>query len=225
LWVGTGDSSEARLLLLAKRYRQFMDGNQILTDLLEKSKFKSKAQAVASLTFFTHPDTIRPLDNKNIFKIVRSASKRGQITNEHMYDDNHSVQDIFLWANKLTKKKFKDVQFNHIYSDPNSISKYTCLSNIILTPAFIAKLTDTDEKIKDLLKYRVFKIYGYNPDKITFVKPDNYDDLNWLEFLPRQENVQQLFETKLVKCKSNRAIISTRHFGWVFNDFHPILVP
>lgn len=204
---------------------QFMDGNQILTDLLEKSKFKSKEQAVASLTYFTHPDTLRSLDNKNIFKIIRNPSQRGKFTDNFMYDDNHSVQNIFLWSNKLKKKNFKDVQFNHIYSDPNSVSKYTCLSNIVLTPAFLAKLTDTDEKIKDLLKYRVFEIYGYNPDGINFIKPDNYDDLNWLNFLPRQENLQQIFENKLVKCKKDRAITSTRHFGWVFNDFNPIFGP
>lgn len=199
-----------------------MDGNKILTEILEKSEFCSKEQAVASLTYFSHPDTIRFLNNKNIFKIVRSPSKRGQITNEYMYDDNHCVHDIFCWTNRLDRKKFKDVQYNHIYSAPKDIVKYTSLSNIVLTPAFLAKLTDTDKKIKDLLKYRAFHIYNYNPDNLNFVKPDNYDNLIWRDYLPKQENIIEVFENKLQTNKRNRAIISVRHFGWVFNDFNPI---
>lgn len=199
-----------------------MDGNRILTDLLEKSEFKSKGQAFASLTYFTHPDTIRFLNNKNIFKITRGPSKRGQITDDFMYDDNHCVHDIFCWANRIDRRKFVDVQYNHIYSAPNDISKYTCLSNIVLTPAFLAKMTDTDKKIKELLKYRAFQIYNYNPDRTTFTKPDNYDDLKWRDFLPKQENVFEVFESKLKSNKKNRVIISTKHFGWVFNDFKPI---
>ena len=50
-----------------------MDGNKILTDILKKSEFKSKEQAIASLTYFSHPDTISVLNNKNIFKIIRNC--------------------------------------------------------------------------------------------------------------------------------------------------------
>ena len=196
-----------------------MDGNKILTEILEKSEYGSKEQAIASLSYFTHPDTIHVLNNRNIFKIVRNPAKRGEMTTESMFDDNRCAHDIFCWANNLQRKSFKDVQFNHIYSDPKSIEKYTCLSNIILTPAFLAKLTDTDRGVISLLEYRAFEIYGYNPDNKAFVKPDNYDKIKWREFLPKQESVLNNFENKIKTCQKNRAVMSIKHFGWVFNDF------
>ncbi|OQP43594.1 hypothetical protein A4H97_33895 [Niastella yeongjuensis] len=199
-----------------------MDGNKILTDILEKSEFKSKEQAIASLTYFAHPDTIRDLNNQNIFKIVRNPAKRGEITNDFMNDDNRCAQDIFCWTNKVKTRDFRDLQFNHIYSDPNNFYKYTCLSNIILTPAFLAKLTDTDQKILDLLKYRTFEIYNYNPDQIHFIKPDFYDKIIWRDFLPKQDNIADVFKKKLETSAKNRAISSVRHFGWVFNNFQPM---
>ena len=197
-----------------------MDGNKILTELLEKSEYRSKEQAIASLSCFSHPETIHILNNKNIFKIKRDQAKRGEMTDDFMFDDNHCAQDIFCWANKVNKRDFKDVQFNHIYSDPNSIEKYTCLSNIILTPAFLAKLTDTDERIINILKYRVFEIYGYCPDG-PIARPDDYETIRWRDFLPKQNNLRETFENKIRTNPKNRAISSVKHFGWVFNDFQP----
>ena len=82
-----------------------MNGNIILSDLLEKSEFGSKDQAIASLTYFSNPETIKILNNKNVFSIVRKMSKRGEIDEEMkcMYDDNLSVQDLFCWANSIKK--------------------------------------------------------------------------------------------------------------------------
>ena len=139
-----------------------MNGHKILVDLLKDSKYGSKEQAIASLTYFTNPETIKSINNKNIFKIIRNSSKRGVMTNEYMYDNNFCVHDIFCWANKLRKYDLRDIQFNHIYSDPNSISKYTCLSNIVLTPSFLAKLTDTDKEIIYLLNMGIRYIHTIN---------------------------------------------------------------
>lgn len=199
-----------------------MDGNEILTELLESSKYGSKEQAVASLTYFTHPETIESLNNCNIFKIVRDPSRRGEMAEEFMYDNNFSVQDIFCWANNLQKNNFKDVQFNHIYPGPKSVAKYTCLSNIVVTPAFLAKLTDTDESIKYLLKYRAYEIYGYNPDNLEFTTPDDYLNIQWRDFMPKLENIRQHFERKAERNKKNKAILSIKKFGWVFNDFNVV---
>jgi hypothetical protein len=200
-----------------------MNGNKILTELLEKSEYGSKEQAIASLTYFTNPETIKDLNNSHIFKIIRNPAKRGEMTDEYMFDNNFCVQDIFRWVNKLNKKELKDVQFNHIYSDRKSIEKYTCLSNIVLTPAFLAKLTDTDNDIKYLLKYRAYEIYNYNPEKIDFVKPINYDKIEWKDYRPIIVNLKEHMKHIAEKNKKNKAILSINKFGWFFNNFEPLI--
>lgn len=200
-----------------------MNGNIILSDLLKNSEFGSKDQAIASLTYFSNPETIKILNNKNVFSIVRNMSKRGEIDEEMkcMYDDNLSVQDLFCWANSIKKTEMVDVQFNHIYSDPNSVSKYTCLSNIVVTPSFLAKLTDTDKAVIQLLKYRAFDIYGYAPDG-AIAKPLNYSKIIWRDLLPKQPDLERRLTEKLRKNKKNRIVRSVEKFGWTFNEFKPM---
>jgi len=73
-----------------------------------------------------------------------------------------------------------------------------------------------------LLKYRAYKIYTYNPDNINFIKPKNYDKLNWQDFLPKNENIKDIFEQVIKKNKKNKAVLSINKYGWVFNDFMPL---
>ena len=40
-----------------------MNGHKILVDLLKDSKYGSKEQAIASLTYFTNPETIKSINN------------------------------------------------------------------------------------------------------------------------------------------------------------------
>ncbi|MFT7419819.1 MAG: hypothetical protein ACI9QN_000737 [Arcticibacterium sp.] len=182
-----------------------MDGKKALYEVLESSKYGSVAQAVASLTLFTHPETLKPLKNRNIFRVARNAKRRGEIDDNYMYDDNHIAQDVFLWANNMKKNELTHVQFNHIYDAARSVENYTCLSNILVTPSFLAKLTDKDNDVLYLLKYRLNEVYNYNPQKIDFKKPPNYDDLRWRNFLPYVEDIEQVFEKKRKKVKKIEA--------------------
>jgi hypothetical protein len=50
---------------------------------------------------------------------------------------------------------------NHVYDDSRNPDTHTCLANLCVTPSFLAKLTDHDPEIRDLLRYRVWDIYGW----------------------------------------------------------------
>lgn len=72
--------------------------------------------------------------------------------------DNTGPQHDFEWSNGGINKT--DIQINHIYKDSMNVKSYTSLANLCATPVFLAKLTDTDAEIKNLLKYRSFEITG-----------------------------------------------------------------
>ncbi|MBY0515364.1 MAG: hypothetical protein K2P81_00545 [Bacteriovoracaceae bacterium] len=200
-----------------------IDGHEMLRKvLLEKAGYLSLSEAIAEMTVFMHPDTVSQTNNQNIFKIIRDAPKRGTISNDGlMYDDNNGPARAFEWAIN-EKLKWKDVQFNHIYSDSQNEKFYTSLANLCLTPAFLAKLTDTDNEIQNLLKYRSYDLYGFAAiaDQIP-TKPDSYDNLKWHPFPEAVPNLELSYRQRMKKCLSNRATLSAIQLGWHFSKYLP----
>lgn len=201
-----------------------INGHQMLQKvLLEKAGYQSIFHAVAEMTVFSHPATVSQTKNQNIFKIIRDASKRGQISSQHnaMFDDNNGPARAFEWAID-TKLDWKDVQFNHIYSDSQNVHLYTSLANLCITPAFLAKLTDTDSSVVELLKYRSYDLYGFVPSNEPVPKkPAYYDLLKWHDFPNPVHNVEACYRERMRSCVKNRASISARMLGWIFSDFVP----
>jgi len=136
-----------------------------------------------------------------------------------MRDDNSAAIDAFRWSN--AKPRFPNCQYNHIWSNSQDPNLYTSLANICVTPAFIAKLTDTNDCIKEILKYRAFELYNFWPSSELAIKPDGYDCLIWAETLPPIVNVEQTIRTKLRKLKSNRTLKCVKDVGWLFSSFCP----
>lgn len=198
-------------------------GKQILDNLIKKLGYPALSHLVAEHVLFTHPDTVKQTNNKNLFRVIRNGSKRGEIVdwndnNKVMCCDNEGPNRALVWSNG--DFKYSEVQFNHIYSDSQNVDVYTSIANICVTPAFIAKLTDTDNEVKGLLKYRTFDLYGfYQGDKPA--KPQFYEDLKWKEFLPSIGNLEQYLLKRLNDCKKSRSAISAREIGWIFSDYKP----
>ena len=147
----------------------------------------------SSLTLFSHPETVRQTGGKALFPTIRNAARRRQKAEVDgrllAYDDNKSPTDAFLWCNEITKK-LKDVQFNHVYLNSQDPDQYTSLANICVTPAFLAKLTDTNEPVRKLLRYRAYDLYrwvpaGHEPPP----EPAGYVDLQWAPTLPPVSDV------------------------------------
>jgi hypothetical protein len=141
-----------------------LDGREALAGVIRQTGYRVLEQAVASLTIFSHPDTVAQTRAKAIFPIVRDAGRRGDVErrdgNLIGLDDNKAPTDAFLWANEI-KKRPADLQFNHIYARSDDPECYTNLANLCASPAFLAKPTDTNSRIVALLQYRVFNLYGW----------------------------------------------------------------
>jgi hypothetical protein len=206
------------------------DGKAVLESILHKSAYQTVAHAVALLTKFSHPGTVAQTDNRNIFRTVRrrNSTDVGKLTDYKdggcvMLDDNRSPTSAMVWANGSALKGYRDVQFNHIWSESQDVTLYTSLANICITPAFLSKLTDTDSQICALLRYRVYELYdGFKPcNEMAPEKPENYDGLVWAQPLPPVFDIEAQFRKCIATKPKDRVVLSVREIGWYFSNYQP----
>jgi hypothetical protein len=181
---------------------------------------------VASLTLFSHPETVRQTRLKPLFRVVRNAAKRGRVEAGEggwiAYDDNKSPTDAFLWCNGLSAGKMRDVQFNHLYADSQNADQYTCLANLCVTPAFLAKLTDTRSNIRSLLRFRAYELYGWMPaGQEPPPKPADYSELTWAAPIPAVADVEGQVRAIMERKPKDRTVQIVRQIGWLYNDYQP----
>lgn len=200
------------------------NGKNLLFELAKRAGYNDKFELVAAHTLFVHPKTVDETNNKNLFRVIRDFPNRGKIINyngkELMCCDNTGPQHAIEWSIGGMKKT--DIQINHIYSDSKNVEIYTSLSNLCATPTFIAKLTDTDKEIIELLKYRSFDLYGFYLNHVP-TKPERYSSLNWMAFPPPIDHLERFLRKRLDECKKSRTAVSAKKLGWYFSDFEPDL--
>src|SRR5690606_17069687 len=82
-----------------------LDGHAALEAMIATSSFQTVSQTIASLTIFSHPDTVRQTNYKPVIRTIRNASRRGEIVELNGarvgLDDNKSPTDVFMWCNGL----------------------------------------------------------------------------------------------------------------------------
>lgn len=196
-----------------------LDGSAALREVLRQTPYRSIQQAVASLTVFSHPETVAQTGAHAIFPIVRDARRRGETEMRGGrligFDDNKSPTDAFLWANALPRRP-ADLQFNHVYPRSDDPDCYTNLANLCVSPAFLAKLTDTDPDIAQLLRYRVFDLYGWVPTGMPEPEaPPDYRRLEWCPTLPPTPCVKTALATQLAR-RVDRTTRLANAVGWLF---------
>jgi hypothetical protein len=198
-----------------------LNGRAALEAIVAGSQYRTIAQAVASLTMFSHPDTVRQTGGKALFPTIRNQRRVGQFDEYQglrvLLDDNKSPTDAFRWANGLLGLRGPDTQFNHVYAASLDIDAYTALPNICMTPAFIAKLTDTSEEVGALLRYRSYDLYAWVPrDTAAPEKPVEYDSLDWAAPLPAIADVKAVLTAAMASKPKDRTVIAARELGWLF---------
>lgn len=202
-----------------------MDGLASLEYALRTSAYRDILQAVAYLSVFSHPDTVGQTSNRGVFPIVRGSPRRNIVRQEDgrqvMLDDNLSPTNAFMWAH-IGLNRGRDIQFNHVWSKSQDAEHYTNLANICVLPAFLSKLTDTNGSVRDCLRYRAYKLYGYWPEDNEPFCPDEYDRLMWAETLPPIPDLQSAYETRMQANRMNRTVHATNQIGWLFSDFTPV---
>lgn len=199
-----------------------LNGYTALEEMIRASPYKSLEQAIASLTLFSHPETVRQTGCRALFPTIRNAARRGQRVEGSdrglAYDDNKSPTDAFLWCNGLTRK-VKDVQFNHVYLNSQDPDQYTCLANLCVTPAFLAKLTDTNDGIRILLRYRVYELYGWVPvGQAPPPLPVAYKELHWASPLPPVSDVAGSVRAIMERKGLDRTARVAQKLGWLFSS-------
>tara|TARA_R100000306_G_scaffold28329_1_gene31581 strand:+ start:15299 stop:15940 length:642 start_codon:yes stop_codon:yes gene_type:complete len=198
-----------------------LDGREALAGVIRQTAYRDLAQAVASLTIFSHPDTVAQTGARALFPIVRDARRRGETEEREGriigFDDNKAPTDAFLWANEI-KRRPQDLQFNHVYALSDDVECYTNLANLCVSPAFLAKLTDTNPEITELLKFRVFDLYGWYPDGTRPPnQPDRYTKLEWSDTLPVIRGVGAVVSDQLAR-RSDRTARMISVTGWLLSE-------
>lgn len=202
-----------------------LNGRDALEAIIASSQYRTIAQAVASLTLFSHPRTVRQTGGRALFPAIRNPRRVGQIDTHNgkrvLLDDNKSATDAFLWANGLSRRG-PDTQFNHVYATSLDSEAYTALPNICMTPAFIAKLTDTSEDVRNLLRYRSYQLYewtpaGHEPPE----RPEDYEALEWAAPLPPVEDVRAAITAAMATKQKDRTVVAVRQLGWLFSEGDP----
>jgi hypothetical protein len=201
------------------------DGLEALKAVLAASEYRTLSQAAASLTLFSHPDTVRQTSCKPLFKVIRNAARRGQIEERAgelvACDDNKAPTDAFLWCNGLRRRP-RETQFNHVYADSQDPDAYTCLANLCMTPSFLAKLTDTNAEVCAHLRYRTYELYGWHPAAAPCPKkPVGYDALRWPDPLPPVADVAAVVAAIMARRPRDRTVQIARRIGWLFNGYRP----
>lgn len=199
-----------------------LDGRAALDALIAGSQYRTVSQAVASLALFSHPETVRQTGGKALFPCIRNPRRVGQFEphegREVLLDDNKSSTDAFLWANGLSRRG-PDTQFNHVYAASLDADAYTALPNICMTPAFIAKLTDTNERVRQLLRYRSYQLYGWVPaGHDPPERPDEYETLEWAAPLPPIEDVRATVLNAMATKPKDRTVVAARRLGWLYEE-------
>lgn len=210
-----------------QRKPAIMNGHEALTALVTRAGYPSLEAAVAAHTLFLHPSTVAQTHGKALFPIVRGNARKGVHKFELLtdgrrvwVDNNIPVNRLFLWA--AQRGRGVDVQCNHVWNTSNDPDGYTALWNLCLTPAFLAKATDSRGPAKDLLQYRAYDLYGQVPKGYYApVRPQGYEDLKWLDFTPAVDDLEGMLRT----CLRNRPNTSPGHvarqLGWLFSDWAP----
>lgn len=194
-----------------------LDGLSALEALVQGSPYRTLAQAIAPLTVFSSPAVVRQTECKPVIRIIRKASRRGEIIEVDGkrvgLDDNKAPTDVFMWCNGLTRRP-RDIQFNHVYSDSQNPDLYTCLANLCITPSFLSKLTDTNIDIKQLLRYRAWQLYSWHPAGTAPPdEPASYAELIWASCLPPVKDVRATFEAVAIRRPKDRTVLFKTALG------------
>lgn len=227
--VGLGKRGAAKARSDVSRLRvkapSIMNGTLALEKLVARAGYESMEHAVAAHTLFLHPDTVRQTMGKALFPMVRGNARKGvhQLRvlpdgRQVWMDNNIPVKRLFLWAAR--RANGPDIQCNHVWNTSNDPDGYTALWNLCMTPAFLAKATDSRGPVKDLLQYRAYDLYGHLPAGYsTPERPPGYDSLEWLPFPDPVHDLQAHIRAHLAGRPSTSPGNVARQLGWLYSDW------
>ena len=126
------------------------------------------------------------------FQRARHDEKRGEYKDAVIRFDDNTYANTAIKTAVLkglsrygihggSKQLFKGFEVCHIWPETCYDARYhTSVGNIVLLPREIAGLTDHCQAVEDLLKYEVWKRFGFKPAEAAVPsKPKNYNKITW----------------------------------------------
>lgn len=74
---------------------------------------------------------------------------------------------------------FKNYEACHVWDLPNDSRYYASIANLVLVPRALAQLTDHNNAVKDLLRYEVYRRFGFYPEGVTPPNKPKYYPKVW----------------------------------------------
>jgi hypothetical protein len=206
---------------------QSMDGRAAWAVVLASSAYRTPAQAVASLTLFTHPLTVAQIPGRGaLFPAIRDAGQRRRLGEwqgrKVGFDDNEAAQHAFRWSNPSLPARWRDLQLNHVWTCSTDPDAFTAPANLCVAPSFLAKLTDHDRDIAALLRRRAFELYGWTPaTEPEPARPPGYEALLWADPLPPVADLEGELRRAMQAKPACTAVQIARAIGWAFSSLAP----
>ena len=129
---------------------------------------KCKKTVNGETTYAKHPHVRRK----------QVGDQRGK--NGEEYLDDNSYPNAQMKASLKKRHRIpKGYETCHIWEKTCYDSRYhTCYANLVLLPRAIAALSDHDDNIRDILKYKAFKLFDFWPSDAPkpIEPPQNYPD-------------------------------------------------
>lgn len=122
---------------------------------------------------------------------IRDTKRKGQtilLNGAPVYCDdntraNQAIKSAVLrsmnWKPISNSGAFKGFAACHIYDLVKDPRYYTSIMNLVLLPRAFAALTDHNLYVQEVLKYRAFQLFGFNPSGAKLTPPDNFNEIIW----------------------------------------------
>jgi hypothetical protein len=173
------------------------DGPTILREAMDRYNINF-FPLVAAISFWAHPEAYKLLledngergfrQNGAFYPHVRRARTNHGEERRQWVRNRTILLDDNTYANKAIKKmigvsgNIKHFETCHIWPDSAyNEGTHTAIANLVLLPEDLASLTDHNEEMQDVLKYRSYELYNWRPkNKSIPKKPKSYPS-NWKE--------------------------------------------
>lgn len=106
--------------------------------------------------------------------------KNGKRTNTSPnYGLKCAILESLQLSGRLKYTIFQNYEVCHIWNLTDDPRYFASIQNLVLIPRSIAGLTDHNEYVKSVLRYRAYKLFGFNPMNVSIEKPTGYEYIKW----------------------------------------------
>lgn len=192
--IYTGYGKRDKLILKLPKKNPVRLGAYALEKAVEQASIEEGnflVHLVASTAIWAPMDAVKAQKKEDIIRVrKKTGQKKGSHMGDYILDDNTYINGKI----KGIVKKYlhftipaHEYHVCHIWPTSHEDPSYhSDIRNIVLLPSAIYSLSDHDNLVKAVLKYRAYKLFGnWTPgDEPVPSRPTGYEKIGWLDLLP-----------------------------------------